>query len=402
MNPRPRILPAAALLAASLALGSLATAPAARADTIDDAIEAFEDYLKTNPDSQGIRNQVAELALRKDPRVADALLPLLTGRKYDDEVKIAVAQNIGKQGSVKVVGYLKRMADAKDADEKPKLMAALLEGIGDADAKRNYEFLIKLAKKYLDSNADIAVAAYRAAANHVTAETVEDLVKEVQRADYVTNQDNAVKKAARGACKPVLIDILKKITGEDIADVKIWKEWWDREKRGWKPPVLGADGKRDINAEDTFKDSAYGFEITRPNMAWIFRKPEGNQPYLILEALDEGQRAAWIELTVVGTKNYKSKTADAWAEEWKTILEGKFRDFKEAVWDKPCRISGEKGVEQILFGQHRDFDAVYMHNFYVEQGEIMYQLLSYHKSGKPQSLKDDIDELVRKGFKLTR
>lgn len=405
MNARVRILAVAAAalggLAAAAATGTGASLlfPAARADAVDDAIKAFEEYLKTNPDSQGIRNQVAELSLRKDPRVGDALLPLL--RHKDDDVKIAVAQNIGKQGNAKVVAYLKAMADHKDADEKPKVLAALLEGIGDGDAKRNYDYLMKIAKKQLDYNADIACAAFRAAANYVTVDTVEDLVKELARADYTTTADNPVKRAARGATKPVLLDLLKKVTGEEINDVKIWNEWWSRNKKSWKPPLPGQEARKDLNASDSFRDEAYGFEITKPSRAWMFRKPEGTQPYLILEALDEGQRAAWVELTCVGTKNYKSKTPDAWAEEMKGGLEGKFRDFKEADWTRKGRIGGENSVEQVLFGQHKDFDAVYMHNAYVEKGQVMYQFLCIWKSGKSAALKDDIGQILR-DFKLFR
>ena len=303
MNVRTRSLPvflvAGAVLAGALLGGS---PPSARADVVEDKIKLFEDYVKNKPESQGLRNQIAELALLKDPRVATALRPLL--RDKDDEVKIAVAQNIGKQGDPKVAAILVNMAEAKDLDkEKPKLMAALIEGVGDAAAKQNYKWLIDLAKKYLDSNGDIAAAAYRAASNYVTRDTVDDLIKELGRADYTTTKDNAVKRASRNACKPVLLDILKKVTGEQINDVKIWNEWWTKEKKTWKPPLAGSDGKKDINAADEFDDAAYGFVMKKPSRAWFFRKPEGNQPYLVVEALDEGQRAAWVELTVVGTKN---------------------------------------------------------------------------------------------------
>ncbi|MCK6481267.1 MAG: HEAT repeat domain-containing protein [Planctomycetes bacterium] len=394
-----RRLVALAPLAAAAALLAFFPAPVG-ADAVDDAVKNFEDYLKNKPESQGLRNQIAELSLKKDPRVAEALKPLL--KHKDDDVKIAVAQNIGKQGDPKIVPILKQMIDMKDMDEKPKVMAALIEGVGDAAPKANYEFLIKLAKKYLDQNQDIASAAYRAAANWVTAETVDDLVAELGRADYVTQNDNAVKKASRGACRPVIQDLLKKITGQNISDVKIWKEWWDKEKKTWKPPVSGTGEKKDINASDEFSDSAYGFVIKRPSRAWLFRKQEGNNPYLVLEALDEGQRAAWIDLTVLGTKNLKSRTADAMAEEWKGILEGKFRDIKEgAEWAKKTRVSGKNAVEQILFGAHKDFDAVAMHNVYMEEGEVMYMFHCYWKSGKPQALKDDI-ETILKTFKLTR
>jgi len=400
---RPSRLASAALAAgAILAVHAVLAPSAARADAVDDAVKAFEDYLNTNPDSQGLRNQIAELGLKKDPRVAKALLPLLKGRKYDDEVKIAVAQSIGKQGDKAVVATLKTMADAKDIEkEKPKLLAALLEGIGDVDAKANYEFLMKIGKKQLDYSADVAGAAFRAASGHVTAETVDDMIMQLTAADYVTTKDNPVKAAARNGTKPVLIEILKKITGQDIGDLKIWKEWWDKNKKTWKPAAVGESAEQDLSKIELYSDAAYGFEVKRPNKAWIMRRNKGGQHYLTLEVMDEGQKAASCELFVYGTKTYKEKKPEQIAQNWRDNNEPKFRDLKDAEWDKKCTYGGAKGVEMILVGQHKDDGAVQMHNVFVEQGEVMYYWICTWRSGKPASMKDDIEEVL-KSFKIKR
>jgi len=403
MTALSRLAPAF-LVVGALLVAREAVAPApARADAIDDAVKSFEDYLKTNPDSQGIRNQVAELGLKKDPRVAKALIPLLRSPKYDDDVKIAVAQCIGEQGEPSVVSLLKAMADAKDIEkEKPKLLAAILEGIGDCDAKRNYDFLMKIGRKQLDYNAEIASAAFRAASLHVTAETVDDMLKQLTSADYVTTSDNAVKRAARGATKPVLIDILKKITGQDISDLKIWQEWWSDNKKSWKPPVPGEEKNQDLSKIEVYKDPAYGFEVRRPNKAWFFRRHAGGSgPYLSIEAMDEGQKAAWCDLFVYGTKTYKEKKPDQIAQSWRDNNEPKFRDLKESTWDKKCSYGGSSGIEQILVGQHKEWDSVSIHNVFVEEGEVMYYWICVWKSGKPASMKEDIEEVL-KSFKIKR
>ena len=397
MSLRPRFAPAV-LVAGALLLAHEAVHPApARADAIDDAVKSLEDYLKTNPDSQGIRNQVAEIGLKKDPRVAKALIPLLRSPKYDDDVKIAVGQCIGEQGDPAIVGLLKSLADAKDIDkEKPKVLAAYLEGIGDADAKRNYDYLIKIANKQLDYNADVASAAYRAASNHVTAETVDDMVKQLGVADYVTTKDSAVKKAARGGTKPVLMEILKKITGEDIRDLKAWQNWWKDHKTGWKPPT-GDSKDQDLSKMEVYKDSAYGFEVKKPNKAWMFRKGTGGNHMLSIEVLDEGQKAAELNIFAYDTKTYKSKTPEQAAQEWRENNEPKFRDFKEQVWEK----KRPGGVEQILVGQHKEDGAVSMHNVFTENGGIMFLLIGTYRSGKPASMKEDLEEAI-KSFKPTK
>ena len=395
--------PPAVLVAGALLLAHEAVHPApARADAIDDAVKSFEDYLKTNPDSQGIRNQVAELGIKKDPRIAKALLPMLRGPKFDEDVKIAVAQCIGEQGDTSIVGALKSLADAKDIEkEKPKLLAALLEGIGDADAKRNYDFLMKIGKKQINENADIASAAFRAASNHVSRETVDDMIKELANADYVTTKDSAVKKAARGGTKPVLMEILKKITGQDYRDLKAWQNWWNDNEKTWKPPSDGDTAGQDLTKIEVFKDAAYGFEIKKPNKAWMFRKHSGGgNLYLTLEALDEGQKAASLDLLLYETKNYKSKTPPQAAQEWRDANEPKFRDFKEQVWERKCTFGGG-GIEQVLVGQHKEDGAVHIHNVFVENGGIMFWLIGTYRSGKPASMKEDIEEIL-KSFKPTK
>ncbi|HEU4394973.1 MAG TPA: HEAT repeat domain-containing protein [Planctomycetota bacterium] len=398
MSLRPRFAPAV-LVAGALLLAHEAVHPApARADAIDDAVKSFEDYLKTNPDSQGIRNQIAELGLKKDPRVAKALTPLLKSPKYDDDVKIAVAQCIGEQGDPAVVGMLKTMADAKDIEkDKPKVLAAILEGIGDADAKRNYEFLMKIGKKQIDYNADVASAAFRAASLHVSVETVEDMLKELDKANTVFTNDSAQKQAGRNGTKPVLMEILKKLTGENISDVKAWKDWWNGVKKtGWKPPAPGESKTEDLSKLESYSDAAYGYEVKRPNKAWIFRKgTSDNGPKISLEALDEGQRAAWCELYIYDTKGILQKRPEQLAQTWRENNEPKFRDFKEQVWDRKTTCGGAGGLEMILVGQHKELDAVAMHNVFVEKSGMMYYWICVWKSGKPASMKEDIEEVLR-------
>jgi hypothetical protein len=329
-------------------------------------------------------------------------MPLLKGKKYDDDVKIAVCQCVGKQGDKAIVATLLSMADAKDIEkEKPKLVAAIYEAIGDADAKANYKTLLKAAKKALDTSADIAGAAFRACSNHVTTDSVDDMVMELGRADQVFANDNPVKQAARNGTKPILIDILKKMTGQDLKDAQAWKKWWDGNKKTWKPAAGGGeDEPQDLTKLEVMKNSAYGYEFKKPNKAWHFRKVTGSQHHtVVLEAMDEGQKAASVELVVYPTKNYKEKSPELAAQSWRENNEPKFRDFKESTWEKKCRYAGINGVEQVLVGQHKDDGAIHVHNIFLEDAGNMYVLYGVWKSGKPASMKEDLDTIF-KTFKI--
>jgi hypothetical protein len=384
------------------AAAAVALAPVARAgDPVDDKVNAFKEYLKTNPDSQGIRNQIADLALAKSEKVVEPLLGVIRNPKYDDDVKVAALQAVGKQNVKTVAATLMGMADGKPWKEKPKLIAAAYEGAGDADADGQYKELIKVARKFLDTNGEIASSAFRAASLHVTRDSVDDFIKALESSDAALQQNAASKRPHHDACKPVIMDCLKKMTGKTMNDVKAWVDWWKTADKTFAPPTPGKDKPKDINASDVFTDDGYGFEIKKPNKAWSFRPGDGRSMVVRLEALEEGSPAAWVDVFVEGTKNLKSKTPEAFGKEIRDTLEPKFRTLKEAEWDKKCTYAGLKGIEHVLNGQHKDLDAIHMHNVFVDKAGIMFYMSGVFKSGKKASLETDLEEIL-KSFKPTR
>jgi len=392
MKSIPVIVVAAAAVAASV----LAAAPVRAEGTTAEKVTAFKEYLKTKPEAGGLKNQIAELGTCKDKAVVAALMPLLKDPKMDEEVKVTILQTVGEQGDKAVAGQLLGMIDSKPWEEKPKLIAAALEGVGEADAAGQYKEIFKLAKKYLDSNGEISSAAFRAASLHVTPDSVDDFVKQLDVANYTTTSDSAAKRAARDSTKPVIVECLKKMTGKAIEEVKEWKSWWSDNKKSFTPPGAGGKEKpKDINASMTFSNDANTFEISRPNKAWVFRDSAGNGPVVVIEASEDGARAAWVEVYTQDTKKMKSPTPELVSKEHRESLEPKFKDLKVAEWEKKCSYGGEKGVEQVLNGQHKDLDAIHMRNVFIEHKGVMFTMLCVWKSGKKASLEDDIEEILR-------
>jgi hypothetical protein len=395
---RTRLAAVLGTLAAGLALAAAMPPldPAGAGEEVAKKLEEFKEYLKTNPDSQGIRNQIADLSLLKAPEVAEALMPLLRNPKYDDDVKIAVCQAVGKQGKKEIGAVLLNMADGKPWEEKPKLRAAAIEGAGDADAKANYKELMKIAKKYLPTNGDIAIAALRGCSQYVTRDTVEDMLAELTVVSSGLKASEAAKRPHYDAERPVIMELLKKMTGLDYGEPAAWKRWWDENKKTWEPPVPGKETKKDINASDTYSDSALGlYEIRKPNKRWTF-KQTGTGPAVTLEALEEGQRAAWCDVFIQGAKNMKSQSAEALAKEVRDLIEPKFRDIKPgSTWEKPCSYGGVKGIEHVVTGQHKDFDAIHMHNVFLFENGFAYRIETYYKSGKAASLSEDIEAFLK-------
>ncbi|MHC4924922.1 MAG: hypothetical protein ACYTG4_12755, partial [Planctomycetota bacterium] len=381
MNMRLVLVAGLAGLAASLALAPATSAPAYALDSVDDALERFDERYKT-ADTQGKRNAIAEVGLKKDPRVAKNLMKKLQ-RERDGDVKVAICQVIGEQKMPGVAKMMLSMAKDKKNRDHPKLVAACLEGAGEADAKGNYKTILKITKKWQAKSATVASAGFRGLANHVSSKTVGDIVKQLQAIANTTTNDSAEKRAAFNGTKPVLIDILKKMTKKNIDDAKVWKDWWSNHGKRWTPPDPN-EGPKDLNASDEFIDDAYGFKIVKPSRAWSFRAPTGDgSHHLTLEALDEGQRAAWIEVHVISTKGLKFNTPTAMAEDQKNKLEGRMRDIKEAKWKAKGRLGGKGTVEQSIIGRHKDFGACRLQHVYCVEGGIMYLIFTVWKSGKP-------------------
>ena len=380
--------------------GTAPPPPEPEDDPVERAIVVFKEYLKTNPDSQGIRNQVAELALLKSEKVVEPLMGLLKSSK-DDEVKIAVLQAVGKQGVKSVGARLMAMADSKPFDDKPKLIAAALEGAGDADAAGQYKELLKFAKKYYDRDADITCSALRAASHHVTRETVDDFIQALKRASYVKEGEDPRKMAARAAAKPVLTELLKRMTGKSIDDPKGWTVWWSDNKKTWKPAVVPADPPRESVGPDSVTDVALGFEIRRPSSAWSLRQHRRDSLCVSLEAIRDGERAAWVEMYAVGTAYFKEKTPTDWAEMVRGRLAGAFEPTGTPEWGKPCTFSGVAGVEQALDGVHRTHGSIRMRNVFLEKDGVMYYMLCIWRNGAREGLEADVAAILE-SFRFTK
>jgi hypothetical protein len=380
-----------AVLVASLGGAVTALPPSARADAVDEAIQRFEERVSAG-DTNAKRNAIAELGLKKDPRVAKALMTLLLKDK-DEDVRIAVCQVIGEQKDPSVAGRLYAMFEDKKNRDNHKLLAALLEGVGEANAKGMYKDLLDAGKKWQVKKGEVAEAAYRAIANHHTRQTVDDLVKQLQAVANPTGDNSVETQNAYNYVKPAIMDILQKLTKQNIKDPVSWKKWWGDNEKTYKPEE--AEKPKDLNASMEYFDEGYRFTLRKPSKDWSFKKGSGDAHHLTLEALEEGAPAAWVELIIYEAKRMKSQTPEAMAEENKTSLEETTKDIKDAEWAKKTTCGGEKAIEQTLTGRHKDHQAVYIHNIFLERGGILFLFRGFHKSGKDPNFKKHIDDIYK-------
>jgi hypothetical protein len=207
---------------------------------VEPEIADFREYLKTGPEPGALRNRIVDFARRPDPRKVKPLAPLLRVRKYDDEVRSAACRGIGRMGDPGASGLLLAVAEDKGNRSRPQVVAAALEGVGDADPRGRQGSLLKFAKSHLDRDAVIASAALRAAAKAPSRELVDDLVRMLEWCSVDRPGAPAEARAAREAVRPVLVTLLRDLTGHDAKDPAGWSEWWSsgaKRTRTPRPPA---------------------------------------------------------------------------------------------------------------------------------------------------------------------
>jgi hypothetical protein len=384
MNRHPIVL--AALLAVGGAAAVVTLPAAVRAEVTEQDFERFDERMKTG-DTNAKRNAIAELGLKKDKKVAAKLLQYLAKEK-DEDVKVAICQVIGEQGDPSVGGRLYAMFDDKKNKENTKFLAALLEGMGESDPKRQYENLKDAAKKWVVLNGSVAEAAYRGMALNHTKDTVDEFVKAANSIASPTTNDSAAKRAAYAHCTPVLNELLQKLTGQDIKDAVQWRKWWSDAETTYKPEAAG--DKKDLNASDVYVNEGYRFQLKKPGREWSFKKLSGEQALLRIEALDEGSPAAWVIISVGAKEKMKSKTAEQLAEEVKMQIEEGTKDIRDPIWARKATYGGESAIETLLLGRDPQDGPGNVHNMYVASGPNIYAFRGFVKSGKNPRFKEDI------------
>ena len=359
-----------------------------------DPVADFRAFLATEPGPGQVRVHLMDLMAERDPRTTEILIEVLREPPLDIQLLVDTCVYLANLGGPDATRALVEFAASRAVQRgDPELLAAALTAIGEADAEGQHEFLVGVARKFLDREESIARAAIRALAEGSRPRTVDDLVVLLEATEAPGDSEEA--RLRRISAKEEVAGALRTISGEDFPeDAKTWKEWWRRNRTTWRPPGQRTEPEADINAADAYRDEAYGFELKKPNRRWSFRRSESGIPSLVLEALYEGRRAAWVEVYVTGTRDSRSKTPEAMADEQATGIEGKFRELRMAEWNRAGELGGEHAVEQVLFGLHKDFDVVRMRNVYALKDETLYCLITCWRSGTPISLRDDIDAIL--------
>lgn len=261
----------AAITGAVLATVVLLAGAARAEDEVDAAIGAFRERMEHALDDTARVVAVHELGFRRDPRVVPVLKPLLQHPNLD--IRIAAAQQIGEQKDPAVAPYLIALYEKEESakDRSVSFLVALLEGIGEADAKGRFKFIERVYRRWFAENLDLVRAAARAMALARTADAVGHLVDLLEyaqaraEAPVQTEEKRAVHEALATQCRR----LLRGVTALDLKGARAWRDWWRENRRTWKPPAPGGSPAADPSADPmSWTDPSREFSVRWPSKGW--------------------------------------------------------------------------------------------------------------------------------------
>lgn len=383
---------ALATFAAVLLLVPSATAAP---DDVDEALAAFRERLALAIDGQARAVAVFDLAARKDARIAAELQSLL--RHGDLEVRVAAARTLGEQGdpgaAAALVAAFEREDDAKVP--VPAFAAALLEGIGEADARGRFKVLKKAAWKWLEIDLAVAGAAVHALALARTPEAVEECIALMDRAESraLDQTGDRWRNAFRAVVEQVRSD-LARLTGKEIQTVKGWRDWWKENGKGWKPPPAGAASPVPKGNPDVWADAAETFSLRRPSLLWTLG--DGGKDYaLAAEARREGRTVARLWVWMQDVAGLRSQTAAAMAAERRPDIEDSFKEIAKegTAWGRKVLLGGEKAVQNEVHGRGKDGNVCTRRYVYCVHERMMYFVAAWCGTSADDPLRKDLDAL---------
>ncbi len=368
-----------------LAFALLLAAAAPPPDAVDDALAAFPDRFANAIDDRTRAVAVAELGLLKDPRVVPALRPHLSHPSID--VRVAVAAAIGEQRDPSVAPLLLSLF-SKEEDRKepePRFLAALLEGVGEADSKRHFKPLSKAAWKWMEKDLQVCRAAAGALARARTPDAVGELVDLVEKADVrrLDQADDSAWEKDFEATVDFLGGELRKATGKGIKNVKDWRDWWRENRKTWKPPSALDEAKP--KDPDLFVDPAGKFTVRRPSVAWGWRESKNLTVWAELQV--EGRAAADFAVRSESTSALAAQTPGAMADEWKPKIEEDFKEImKEGTrYGVKTKFAGASAVMHEIHGRHAEHGMCTLRWVFVVKDGVSYRVMGVCRTSRTEA-----------------
>jgi hypothetical protein len=384
-----------------LALTVVFLVPAVTADEAKDQINAFKDQMKEADEATRIK-LIEELAATGNAGAAKAISKFMNNRST--AVSVAAIKALGTLKDKKSLGKLLGMI--KPNKDKPKVLAAVAVSVGEIGGKQGLDPLVKLAKKWLAKDWEVASAAATGLGKIPNKTSVDELIKLLDLTYPKQSADGgSIGQATRdllAKSRPAIMKGLSELTGWDFEEPRAWKNFWEAKQKSWKP------GSKEIKWADIKKweDPGYGFVITKPDKKWEIARAQAVRIQLGFYELNSDEQrimnaAVWV--SAYDLSNYKSLTAAQKADQKTDWYKSNWKDVKEETFirNDRYRVGKLTGILLEFTGQDSAGNIMKQKNVYFVHDNFMYEIGTWRRSGTKPELKDQVEKAIQ-SFRLTR
>jgi hypothetical protein len=384
-----------------LVLSAVLLVSTVTADEAKDQIDAFKDQMKEADEATRIK-LIEELAASGNKGAAKAIGKHMNSRST--AVSVAAIKAIGELKEKSFLGKLLGMI--KPNKDKPKVLAAVAVAIGEYGSKKGLDPLVKLAKKWLPKDWEVASAAATGIGKIPNKTSVDELIKLLDMTYPKQSQDGgSIGQATRdllAKSRPAIMKGLSELTNWDFEEPRAWKNFWEAKQKSWKP------GKKEIKWSELKKweDPGYGFVIDKPNKAWEIHKGENVRIQISFYELNSDEQrimnsSIWV--SAYDLSNYKSVTAAQKADQKTDWYKSNWKDVKEETFvrDERFRIGKINAIMLKFTGQDSAGNIMKQKNVYFIHDNFMYEIGTWRRSGTKPELEQEVDKAI-KSFRLTR
>ena len=372
-------------------------------DEVKESIEAFKKAMKSKEERDRIR-AINQLATINDKKVSKELKNVVRGDR-SERVSAAAAQAIGKLGNDKDLAFL--TGSIRSLKKRPLVLAGVCDAIGDFRNPKTADPLFDVARSWMSKHKYPAMAAIRSLGDCPSRKAIENLIDLFEltfprsapgHSDGTTYYPPAgvsdETQARMSDYRPYVVKSLQKLTGEQITDLDIWKEWWEDNGKTFNPGEV----QDDPNSMLRFVDDEFRYQISRPNEEWKWiDKPESG--FTRTAELGGDSVVGRVSILTYSVWSRTPSSMPEMATKQKKLLKKEFAFVKEQKWDVTLKMGktdeqeGADAIRQTIAGVWDDVNARLIQTIFVHRG-IMYVIRVTQLPGLSHSGIKDTEKFV--------
>ncbi len=346
----------------------------------------FEEQM-ASADEAGKVKALEAMAKNTEPEGAKAVAKHMADRSL--AVRVAAIRTVGLLQDKASFGKLNAMV--KSEEKEPKVLAAVVQAIGEYANPASMKMLVDVAKKWMFKDSEVSSAAAYGLGKIRQKAAVDELIKlmdltypgQASSGPGVSTETRDLLAKSR----PAIISALQELTGWDFRDAPAWKRFWDLEQKTWKP----AEGEPDYSKLAEWRDPGYGFTLPKPAKNWVFDRTE--KAYRILMKVANDENIVLSQVYVMAYENTSGMTPEQKAQEYEDSFSGSWKDIKKESWVREdCRVGKLKGFTHSFSGIDAYGQVARARYIYVLRGEMMFILGSWTRSGIPKEVQEQVDK----------